>query len=102
MKRPKRRATTDDSRALLLLIDVINDLAFPEAHSLLRFALPMSKRLAHLKERCRRKGIPAVYVNDNFGRWRSDFRAVAAHCLSNTSPGRQVVERLLPGQDDYF
>jgi nicotinamidase-related amidase len=86
----------------LLLIDVINDMAFVEADRLLRYALPMAKRLNRLKERCRRKGIPAVYVNDNFGRWRSDFRAVIAHCLGERSRGREIAARLLPSDDDYF
>ena len=24
----------------------------------------------------RRRGVPVIYVNDNFGRWRSDLRAL--------------------------
>jgi nicotinamidase-related amidase len=66
----------DESRVVLLLIDVINDLSFPEADELLRFALPMAERLRALKRRARRAGVPAIYVNDNFGRWRSDFAAL--------------------------
>ena len=29
--------------------------------------------------------IPTLYVNDNFGRWQSDLRAVLDHCLTTTS-----------------
>jgi nicotinamidase-related amidase len=92
----------DKSRLALLVIDVINDLDFPEGGQLLAEALPMARRLAHLKERCRRAEIPAVYVNDNFGRWRSDFRAQVQHCLHEKSRGRQIVELLAPAEDDYF
>jgi nicotinamidase-related amidase len=103
MERPQRRTSAPQpGRTALLLIDVINDLAFPEAEQLYKLALPMAKRLAHLKQRCRQKGIPAIYVNDNFGRWRSDFRAVVAHCLSDAARGREIVARLLPRDDDYF
>jgi hypothetical protein len=35
----------------LLLIDVINDLDFPEADAMLEQAIPMARRLAELKKR---------------------------------------------------
>jgi len=44
--------------------------------------------------------VPAVYVNDNFGRWRSDFHQILAHCPR--SPGRDIARLLKPGKDDYF
>jgi nicotinamidase-related amidase len=49
-----------------------------------------------------RAGIPAVYVNDNFGQWRSDFRQTVAHCTSRSSPGRVASVRLRPTPRDYF
>jgi nicotinamidase-related amidase len=58
---------------VLLLIDVINDLDFPGSLALVRQAEPMATRLARLKRRAVHAGIPVVYVNDNFGQWRSDF-----------------------------
>ena len=62
----------------------------------------MAERLAALKSRARRAGIPAVYVNDNFGRWRSNLHALLAHCRDDDVRGRPLVERLLPDPDDYF
>jgi nicotinamidase-related amidase len=41
-------------------------------------------------------------VNDNFGRWRSDFRAVVSQCLRAKSRGREIVARLPPDEKDYF
>ena len=58
----------------LLLIDVINDLAFPGSEVLVAQAEPMALRLAALKRRAAAAGVPVIYVNDNFGQWRSDFR----------------------------
>jgi nicotinamidase-related amidase len=90
----------DKCPTALLLIDVINDLDFPEADELLRTAIPMARQLRTLKDRAHRAGIPALYINDNFGRWRSDFPAIIKHCAS--THGRKVVNQLLPRTDDYF
>jgi nicotinamidase-related amidase len=92
----------DKSAVALLLIDVINDLDFDEGQELLRHALPMARQIARLKSRVKECGIPIIYVNDNFGRWRSDFRAQVEHCLQDGVKGRPIAELLKPDQDDYF
>jgi nicotinamidase-related amidase len=92
----------DKSSVALILIDVINDLAFPEGEQLLEQALPMARRIAALKRCAAEAGVPVIYVNDNFGRWRSDFRAQFEHTLKDGTLGRPVVELLPPGDDDYF
>ena len=92
----------DKSKVALLLIDVINDLDFPEANQLLRYAQPMARKLLRLKQRAKKSGIPVIYVNDNFGRWQSDFRRQVQHCLRNGSKGHEIVSLLQPEEDDYF
>lgn len=92
----------DKADVALLLIDVINDLEFPEGEQLLRFARPMAERILELKRRAGRAGIPAIYVNDNFGRWQSDFRRVVEHCLEDGVRGEEVARILRPEDDDYF
>jgi nicotinamidase-related amidase len=92
----------DKSKFALLVIDVINDLDFPEANQLLRFARPMARKLLRLKERAKKAGIPVIYVNDNFGRWQSDFRRQVQHCLRAESRGHEIVKLLRPEEDDYF
>jgi nicotinamidase-related amidase len=94
--------TPDKADIALLLIDVINDLDFAEADQLLKHALPMAERLRELKERAKTAGIPAIYVNDNFGQWRSDFRSLVDHCSRPGAKGRPLVELLAPDEDDYF
>jgi nicotinamidase-related amidase len=86
----------------LLLIDVINDLAFDGSEALVEQAEQMAARLARLKRRATQAGVPAIYINDNFGQWRSDFRQTIAHCTSPRAPGRCVSQRLRPTQRDYF
>ncbi|HUQ70353.1 MAG TPA: isochorismatase family cysteine hydrolase [Planctomycetaceae bacterium] len=90
------------SGVALLLIDVINDLEFPEGEQLFQWALPMARRIAELRRRARRCGIPIIYANDNFGRWRSDFQAQIRHCLRDGVIGRPITELLVPGPHDYF
>lgn len=100
---PDLHGSAPDTSALaILLVDVINPLDFPEAGDLLEFALPMADRLASLKRRAKRAGVPVVYANDNFGRWRSDLSAVVERCRQPESKGRPIVEKLLPDEDDYF
>jgi nicotinamidase-related amidase len=84
------------------LIDVINDLEFPEADKLLPLALAAAQRLKMLKQQAREHRIPAIYVNDNFGRWRSDFNSQIEHCLHDNVRGKPLAELLKPEEDDYF
>jgi len=100
--RARRSIAVPASGTALLLIDVINDLAFNGSQALIAQAEPMALRLAALKRRASAAGIPAIYVNDNFGQWRSDFRKTVAHCVSRSSPGRRVSQRLKPTSRDYF
>ena len=86
----------------LLLIDVINDMEFEGAEPLAEQAVPMAHRIAALKRRAREAGIPTIYVNDNFGRWKSDFRRVVQHCLEDGVRGEAVARILQPEDDDYF
>src|SRR5688572_15402409 len=92
----------DKSKTVLLLIDVINDFDFAEGEDLLRLAMPVGRNIARLKECTRAAGIPSIYVNDNFGRWQSDFKKIVAHCRREDGRGRPFVEMLLPEDDDYF
>ncbi|HWS88645.1 MAG TPA: isochorismatase family cysteine hydrolase [Pyrinomonadaceae bacterium] len=92
----------DKSNVALLLIDVINDLEFDSGAELLRHALPMAERLAALKRRAKEAGVPVIYVNDNFGKWQSDFKQVLEHVMKDDVRGRPVAEILRPDEDDYF
>ena len=86
----------------LLLIDVINDMEYPGGDTLLPQALPAGRAIAALKRRAGTAGIPAVYVNDNFGRWRADFKTQVRHCLEDGVRGKPFVELVLPDSQDYF
>src|SRR6185503_6576029 len=90
------------SAVALILVDVINHFEFPDGLRLLKNALRIVPRLARLKERARRAGIPTIYVNDNFGQWRSNASKLLEYCLRPEAPGRQFVVRLRPYEEDYL
>ena len=92
----------DRADVALLLIDVINDFEYPDGEQLLRFALPVGERIAALKKLAKDVGIPSIYVNDNFGKWQSDFRKIISHCLEDDVRGKAFVKLVLPEDDDYF
>ncbi|HEY2762156.1 MAG TPA: isochorismatase family cysteine hydrolase, partial [Pirellulales bacterium] len=92
----------DKAEVALLLIDVINDFDFPEGEQLLKRALPVAKRIRILKRRAHQAGVPVIYLNDNFGRWRSDFAAQIEHCLKPDCRGRAIAKMLKPDEQDYF
>jgi nicotinamidase-related amidase len=94
-------AVPDKAGAALLIVDVINGLEFPGGDLLLEAALVMADQIHLLKQGCRRAGIPVIYANDNFGRWRSRFDEIARHYLEHSCRGTPIIRRLLPESDDY-
>ena len=90
----------DEAPVALLIIDMINAFDFEGAKGMLPRAVAAARAIAGLKRRARKAGVPAVYVNDNFGRWRSDFHQILEHC--RRSPGREIARLLKPGRQDYF
>jgi nicotinamidase-related amidase len=96
------RITMPVRGSALLLIDVINDLSFEGSAPLVEQAEAMAIRLLKLKRKAAAAGVPVISVNDNFGRWRSDFRQTVVHCTARSSPGRRVSRRLRPTTRDYF
>lgn len=91
----------DRSPVAMIVLDMINDLEFPEGAEVLRTALPAAERIAALAARARKAGVPVIFANDNFGRWRSDLDEVIEHVLRDGVRGQPLAERLRPEEDDY-
>jgi len=106
MNRPVRKNqdlhgnAPDSCPVVLLLVDVLNDVDFPGNSQLLKSIAALGKNISALKRRCRDAGIPVIYVNDNRGKWRSDFSAVLSHGLRPDSPGYPMVSQLIPEASD--
>jgi nicotinamidase-related amidase len=95
-------AAPDKCAVALVLIDWINDLQFDGGEKLFPQALTAAKATAALRRRAKQAGVPVIYCNDNFGRWRSDFRSLLEHCLNDDVRGRPIAELLAPDEQDYF
>jgi nicotinamidase-related amidase len=87
-------------RSALLVIDMLNTLDFPEGRQLLRHALPAGRNILRLKQKAAARKVPVIYVNDNFGRWRSSWEQVHEICLG--SRGGPLARLLKPAPEDYF
>jgi nicotinamidase-related amidase len=92
----------DECPVALLLIDWINDLEFDGGERLFPHALVAAKAAAALRQRAKQAGVPVIYCNDNFGKWRSDFRSLLKHVLEDEVRGKPIAELLKPDEEDYF
>ena len=86
----------------LLVIDMISAWDFPDADKLLPPTAAIAPRIAALRARCRKAGVPVIYANDNRGQWRSDFRQVVENAVRGGGRGADVAQALAPDDDDYF
>ena len=85
-------------RAILLLVDFFNPRGFDGPMS--RATVRAAERTARLKARLRKRGVPAVYANDNFGRWESEFAALVQQCRSMQGDVGTVAQLLTPEPGD--
>lgn len=91
----------DTHRSALLLVDVINTFEFPGGDELLAAALRTAPCIKALKRRAREMGVPVIYANDNFGRWRSNIEQLVQRCTEPACRSRAFVEQIAPEADDY-
>jgi len=88
------------SPTVLVLVDFINPMDFPGAEKLLRDALPAAMAAARLKRRLAAQGVTAIYANDNYGIWRSDFKELVAACKALPGTRGQIASLLAPAECD--
>jgi nicotinamidase-related amidase len=88
------------SRQVLLLVDFINPLDFPGADKLAPAALAAARASAGLKQRLAAEGVAAIYANDNYGVWQSDFHSLVSACLSMEGAPAEIARLLYPQAND--
>jgi len=102
---PQRTPLADRPAAAgtaLLVVDMFSDWAFPDADALAPAAVRAAQRIARLKRRCDKAGVPTVFVNDNHGHWRSDAPTIVGRSAAATFTGAAIAACLAPGDADYF
>ena len=85
----------------LVVIDMISTWDFEGGSRLGRAALAIAPRIGALKHRCVLAGVPTIYVNDNRGRWRSEFRELVHASVAESATGAAIAASLLPQEEDY-
>jgi nicotinamidase-related amidase len=81
---------------------MIHPFRFEGAEEMLPAASAAAEQIVALKQRVKATGFPVIYVNDNFGKWQSDFRKLVKQCLEGSCRGQRIAELLHPEEDDYF
>lgn len=92
----------ENSPIALLIIDVISDFGFPSGDKLLENTKPIVENILSLRRKADRAKIPVIYINDNFGKWQSDFKNLLKHATAKSSKGSAVANQLKPRAKDYF
>jgi nicotinamidase-related amidase len=89
-----------ESKSALLLVDLMNPFDYEGSEGVLSATLEMLPVVRDLARRFRDEQRAVIYVNDNFGRWRSSFEDTVQYCAQRA--GGKVAEALRPGPKDYF
>ena len=100
MKKEAKSATLAPNFSVLLLVDFINPLEFDGAEQLAPKARRAAQCTAILKKQLRKKRIPCIYANDNFGIWKSDFKDLLKYCRGKPGVVAQMAELLVPEEED--
>ncbi|MDG9725069.1 MULTISPECIES: isochorismatase family cysteine hydrolase [unclassified Streptomyces] len=87
-------------KTALIVIDMINTYDHEDAELLIPAVESVLPALTGLLERARRQGVPVIYVNDNFGEWRSHHGEILDKALSG--PHGRLVEPLRPDESSLF
>ncbi|MFB7598315.1 cysteine hydrolase family protein [Streptomyces sp. NPDC056160] len=88
------------SKSALIVIDMINTYDHKDADLLLPSARSVVPTVAGLLHRARRADAPVIYVNDNFGEWRSHHGELLGHALAG--PHADLVDPLRPDESSLF
>jgi nicotinamidase-related amidase len=86
----------------LLIIDMLNTFDFDDYEHLLEASREIVEPINRLRAKARKAGMPVIYVNDNYGRWRDDRAQLVGHLTSEGMRGADIARAVAPAQDDYF
>jgi len=88
------------SKEAMLLVDVINPFKFPGAAPMLPAIHDAACAIQKLKSRMLKHGAVAVYANDNYGTWHSEFSDVLESCQALKGIRGEVAKMLAPSSLD--
>lgn len=88
------------ARSALVVIDMLNTYDHEDADVLVRSVERALPAMLCLLDQARRRHLPVIYANDNFGKWRSHHGEILDVAL--TGPHADLVEPVRPDESAYF
>lgn len=88
------------SNTALLIIDMINDFSFHNGHILAEKSNIIAQNIKVLKQLCKSKNIPIIYINDHYNIWKADIKQITNHCLNDRSTS--IIKTIPIEEYDYF
>ncbi|MFD3328445.1 cysteine hydrolase family protein [Streptomyces sp. NPDC058701] len=88
------------AQTALVVIDMLNTYDHDDADLLVPSVRRAIPAVAHLLGEARDRDIPVIYVNDNFGKWRSHHGELLDAALAG--PHANLVEPVRPDGSSYF
>lgn len=92
----------DQGGPALLIIDMISLMDFQTAGEIAASTVAAAGCIAALRRQCHERGWPVIFANDNFSRWRADFRELVAMARARGGTAATLVDLLAPLPQDYF
>jgi nicotinamidase-related amidase len=90
----------DTPKTALLVVDMITAYDFEDAEKLLDSAREAVPNIRALLERAREEDVDVVYVNDNYGDWRSSSSELVEKAVE--SERGDLVEPIAPDENSLF
>ncbi|MEA2362069.1 MAG: hypothetical protein QOD71_1214 [Thermoleophilaceae bacterium] len=87
-------------RSAVIVVDMLNTYDHEDADRLVPSVENVLEPIAGLVERATSEGVEVIYVNDNYGDWRSSHEQLVEAALKGRRP--DLVEPILPPGDAEF
>jgi nicotinamidase-related amidase len=87
-------------RTALIVVDMLSTYDHPDADKLAGSVEQMLPNLVKLIERARDEDVVTIYVNDNWGAWKSERDELIESARNGARP--DLVEPIVPQDDDLF
>ncbi|MFD5932457.1 isochorismatase family cysteine hydrolase [Streptomyces sp. NPDC060333] len=88
------------TRTVLIVIDMMNTYEHEDADALAPSVQAALPAMQDLLKRARNASVPVIYVNDNFGQWRSHHGELVQAALAGRHP--ELVHPVKPDEDSLF
>jgi nicotinamidase-related amidase len=88
------------SSTALIVIDMINSYDHPDAEKLTKSVEERLPTMVDVVERATDEDVPIIYVNDNFGAWKSNREELVEEALKGDF--KALVEPIRPADDTMF